>query len=121
MVHFSPSNFEVLTTKKPDIVQNVEQKVSFVSIDKHVTGTGDIDYYSHEMFQIENGKIVRIDRYNNSKKPNVHYHNCCEHTLKPYFLRILRCQISGNIKGNTKISQPPGKNKDKKRLYSAKT
>lgn len=67
-LHFSPSNFEVLTTKKPDIVQNVEQKVSFVSIDKHVTGTGDIDYYSHEMFQIENGKIVRIDRYNNSKK-----------------------------------------------------
>ena len=67
-LHFYPSDFNVTYAKKPGYYQAKDQSTAFVSVAKKVTGTGSIDFTSYEVFQIENGKIIKIDKRDDSNK-----------------------------------------------------
>ena len=67
-LQFYPSDFSVVYTKKPGYSQAKDQNTAFVSVAKKVLGTGAIDFTSFEVFQIENGKIIKIDKRDDSNK-----------------------------------------------------
>lgn len=67
-LHFYPSDYNIVYTTKPGYHQAKDQNTAFVSVAKKVIGTGAIDFTSYEVFQIENGKIVKIDKRDDNNK-----------------------------------------------------